>query len=155
MIKSKLRLSAAIIVGILLLGIFASTAYATGTAYSNWSYYGPVNGYSYKNQSIVSSTDGSKLEAGETVSNQQNVSVPTGYMGAEAWLYNSTTGSLVDNSGWLYNGAPTPYFTQWTNNDSNSPGGDYYYGAGWTKAWNGSSYPTYQAYNTPVVIYNK
>lgn len=158
MINKKLKVSISLIVGILLLGVFATVAFASGTAYSNWYNYGPLNGYSYKNQSIVKSinhtpTDPGTLEAGATVSNRQNVSVPTGYMGAQAWLYDNNTGALVSSGGWLYNGAPTPSFTQWTSNCNWATSGHNYYGSGWTKAWSGSSYWIYQTNNTPIVLF--
>lgn len=129
-----------------LVGIFLSmgalVAYA-GVANSVYVSYGPVLGYTYKNQASIS-TGGSSAAAYTWVQNYNYANVPTGYMGAKAMMYNSA-GTLVTYSDYLYNSSPSYGFNQMITRSASGT----YYSKGLTQAWNGSSYYTYNTAQSP------
>jgi hypothetical protein len=114
------------------------------TAYSDWGYYGPFSGYSYKNQASVSN-DG-RLYAGTSVSTQDGSAAPTGYMGVQARLFNSS--QLCDYTIMDYNSGPAAGMGLATED---SCGAGTYYSAGFTEAYNGNGYNNYSTFESPRI----
>lgn len=137
----------AIVVGILI-GLSTSVALAS-TYYGLWSYYGPILGHSYRNQSHINS----ELQAGSRVEVQPSGStVPAGYMGVQARLYNSS-GQLIQSSMWFYNSSNNALsldFKMWKP-DNLSRGT--YYSKGQTSAYNGDGYYVLGTAQSPNVTY--
>lgn len=129
------------LVGILL-SMGALVAYA-GVANSNYVSYGPVFGYTYKNQASIS-TGGTSAAAYTWVQNYDYANVPAGYMGAKARMYNSSN-VLVAQSDYLYNSSSSYGFNQMTMRSASGT----YYSKGLTQAWNGSAYNTYNTAQSP------
>lgn len=136
----------AFLVGIL---ISVSAVAFAATVYSSWGYYGPINGYSYKNQASLMNSDG-WLTTGTNVYNQYSGNIPAGYMGAKAQLYN-TNNQLIDYSSWQYNSTAVNNFGViiQKNNYSHT----YYYTKGITAAYNGNGYTTYYTFQSPNLYY--
>lgn len=135
----------AFIVGILF-GISAIVAFAA-YAESNWRYYGPINGYSYKNQAVVTNDFG-YIAAETYVSNQAWAQVPTGYMGARARLYNSS-GTLRASSNWFYNSQPV--MSIGVGIPCNQCSSGTYYSRGLTAAYNGNGYTENTTFSSPNI----
>lgn len=98
MFRKKLNVMVCVFMLGILISINAAVAYAA-TAYGNWGYYGPVNGYSYQNQSSINN-DYAQLSTTTLVQNQASGNIPAGYMGVKTQLYNSNN-QLVDYSDWI------------------------------------------------------
>lgn len=99
--KIILLFTVGIILGLSIIPVF-------GTAYSIWGYYGPVLGYSYRNQSACVDWSDSSMSGFAQVETQDGGNAPTGYMGVQAWLYKDDV--LILTSGWYYNNCCTPMF---------------------------------------------
>lgn len=114
------------------------------SAYSNEST-ATVNGYSYTYYSSVHNDANSTWGYGSASSNSGNV--PTGYIGINARLYNSS-GTLVKSSSWTYSdrvlsGLSVPsgsYTTKGT-----------YYAKSQVQFYNGNGYTTYTCNATPNI----
>lgn len=132
----------------ILISLGVMVAYA-GAVYGNWGNYGPVNGYSYKNRAMAQVYN-NYLGAGTDVSNQAYVSVPAGYMGAKARLYNSSN-VLVDFSTMEYNSVSVISFGVLFQRNSYPRG--YYYSKGITAAYNGNGYTQYTTLQSPNIYY--
>lgn len=131
----------------LLLGADAGVALATGPAYSGHTNYGPIDGWSYYNYSGVNNPGQIYgIVFAHTTSGEGNA--PTGYMGAQAGLYDYNTGQLCSYSAWWYNEYAA---TSWNNTTPSGAacGGAYYYGKGNTAAYNGSGYDQIATANSP------
>lgn len=132
-----------IILGVSIMAVFASTTYASGI----YSYYGPQLGYSYKNQSTVTSDTTWGCFA-DTIAKTQDWSyVPVGYIGCMARLYNSA-GDLKKITDWDYNYEETNIWsasTDWIQISGT------YQSDGLTRAWNGTGYYTYDSYPSPYL----
>src|SRR5690554_1640701 len=133
------------IVGILIGTL--STVVIAATATSNYGYYGPINGYSYKNQAKVGNDSG--LYGRTTVMNDSAGTVPTGYMGTQARLYKSD--ALCEADIMYYNTSETSGgITVLTDTDC---GEGTYYSKGVTAAYNGNGYDLYNTFQTPNIIH--
>ena len=119
-------------------------------AYSSWGYYGPILGYSYKNQAEVTSNYLGTLGAITYVDTQDYSNVPTGYMGVKAQLYNSSD-NLVAFSDWSYNNSEAWGWNQGAA--CSSCGSGIYYSKGVTAAYNGNGYNTYYTFQSPNINY--
>lgn len=138
-------------ISLFILGVILSTSIVSVFAYttydSDWGYYGPIAGKSYQNQSYVIDWEGTAgVAAGARVKTQNDVGVPTGYMGADAWLYKDDV--LVKTTGWKYN-TETTYLLARTTTPPNTQSGNYYAG-GQTRAYNGNGYDTYSVFTSPI-----
>lgn len=116
-----------------------------GHAYSSYGYY-TVYGIGYRNQAGVHTTSYS-CWATTSVGCYPARNVPAGYMGALARLYNSS-GSLVRQSSWQYNGSSLGGMSVLTSDPYSLPTG-VYYSLGQSRAWNGSGYATYNTFRSP------
>jgi hypothetical protein len=101
------------------------------------------------NRTIVTASDYSDgVYASAEAATQSGEDVPTGYMGANAWLYKGST--LVYSSGWVYNDQSRERVYAHTSTDYDSGS---YYADGQTKAYYGNGYYTYDAFQSPIVQY--
>lgn len=133
-----------------LMGIFLSfstVAMASSTTSPNY-YFGPYIGYSYFNYSSLDNTNGAAAGASTCT---QSGTVPAGYMGISAYLYDDATGVCKSNTAWFYNsssssgiGAWTPYYTV---------SGHYYYSKGLSQVYNGNGYTSQWTYQSPKLYY--
>ena len=82
MIKKYLKTAISAFTLGILLGMGSMIAYAS-TVYSNWYYFGPVNGFYYQNRASADKlTNG--VDAGATIRAQWDGTAPAGYMAAQA-----------------------------------------------------------------------
>lgn len=107
--------------------------------------YGPYDGYNYENSAAVALTNGS-FAPWTYVKTQNGASVPAGYMGANARLYNANTNALVYKTGMDYldsssNNFSTVYFGGQLSGS--------YYSYGVTAAYNGNGYTDYYTFKSP------
>ena len=135
-------------IGILFSASVTVAVAATGT--SPWYYYGPYQGYSYQNSASVTSSYPNGVWADTHVKTQSGATVPAGYMAAWSGLYNSS-GQLLQSSGkWLYNLAPLAYMgissDEWLASGA-------FYSKGYTAAYNGNGYNTFNTYQSPSINY--
>lgn len=126
---------------------FGTIAYA-GTAVGSWKYFGPVFGYSYKNQAYVE-TRTNAAEAGTTIASDGSGSIPTGYMGAQARLYYN--GDLYASSSTSYTSSSNTQF-EVSIVKGNPPTGTYH-STGVTQVYNGNGYDTYYTNQSPSQSY--
>lgn len=146
MVRRNLKGAAfAFILGILF--ATSATAVFAASASSPYGYYGPYQGYSYKNMADIIS--GSGVWGYADVYNQTSDSVPTGYMGAEGRVFNSA-GNLVASSNMKYNssaasGLLVPSETYYSSGT--------YYSYGITAAYNGNGYNEYYTLKSPSINY--
>lgn len=75
-----------------------------------------------------------------------DVNVPTGYMGGQARLYNSS-GSLKASSSWTYNPSSTSAFFVYSSRISTA---GQYYAYNQAEFYNGSGYTRYTGYQSPI-----
>lgn len=122
---------------------FSTVAMASNTTSPNL-YFGPFAGYSYFNYSGLDNTYGAAADASTCT---QSGTVPAGYMGISAYLYDDATGICKANSNWYYNtsnsagiGAYTSYYTV---------SGHYYYAKGLSDVYNGNGYTSQWTYQSP------
>ncbi|EGW38524.1 hypothetical protein [Desulfosporosinus sp. OT] len=148
MIRRKLKVA---ITSFLLGILFAASATTAFAAYASSPYYnyGPVLGYSYKNEATV--YNGSGAYAGTYVQTQDLATVPTGYIGIWAGLYDSS-GQCVESSGnWAYNSQPLAGMSILSSTTYNS---GTYTSKGYSAAYNGNGYSgPYQTYTSPALNY--
>ncbi len=136
------------IVGIIL-GISTMVALA-GTAYGPWGYYGPVYGYSYRNQNIISVDDDTgiaRAKIGVDVDGPDRV--PAGYMGGLARMYKDD--ELFKSTTWEYNSSECWYICVITGPHKET--GVSYYAKGSSRAYNGNGYYTYASFQSPCQSY--
>jgi len=144
--KHKFRICAFLVVFLL---SASAGAVLAGTASSNWFNYGPVNGYYYENAAIVvTGSSGAWATTIAETSNKQTV--PAGYVGAQARLYNSE-GSLKLSSNWMYNSSSNVTGVQPSTSIYTTRGT--YYSSGFSQAYNGSGYNNYGTYRSPNQTY--
>jgi hypothetical protein len=144
MIKKQIKFVVSSFILGLIIGTL-STVVTAATAYSSYKSYGPINGYSYENRAGVSND--SNLSAETRVGNG-STQIPTGYMGAKARLYKSTT--LCISSDWIYNSQLIYWNT--TVILTNGCGDGIYSSKGITAAYNtGGGYTTFDTYQSPNI----
>lgn len=138
------------VIGAFLAGalISAPLAATAGTATSAESAYS-VGGRGYNNQAkIVTNTTGS-AGAGTALAytsvSTQTGSVPAGYMGARARMFNSS-GTLLQQSGITYNSANNVSYMS-VNTYRSGHGVRQSWGVTW--GWNGSSYGAFYTFKSP------
>ncbi|SHI11003.1 hypothetical protein SAMN02745823_02499 [Sporobacter termitidis DSM 10068] len=107
-------------------------------------------GYTFYSQ-VGTSPDANGCDVSASTTVVSNTNVPTGYMGAQAYLYDASDGSLWFSSGWAYNGSlrNTVFATHSTYVINGN--GWYWFGNGDVQLWNGYSYVLYPTYNTPNI----
>ncbi|GAB2982323.1 hypothetical protein [Actinotalea caeni] len=142
------RFRSAAIAFLVAFGLTVSAGAAiAGTASGNKGYYS-VGGYSYANQSIITtgSTDTARVEVWK---NPRTGLVPAGYVGALARGYRDVTGTdpLVCSAGYYYNANATQGYA--VNCYFTGSSGSAYYSYGVTKGWTGSVYNAYFAPRSP------
>ena len=144
--KKQIRLLVSSFVGGVLIGSLFTVVSAASTS-GSWGSYGPINGYSYKNQARLSE-NGSSLPVNATteVDNSGTGLVPTGYMGAQGRLYKST-GSLCYSENTYYNQSATSNLSVIVSGDCGT--GIAYYSKGLTTAFNGNGYDSYNTFQSP------
>ena len=108
-------------------------------------YYGPINGYSYKNKGDISND--TRLWAG-TVAHSTDGNVPTGYIGVKSRLYKSD--ALCKSTDFIYN---TSRAAGLSNSTSGDCGSGTYYSKGVSAAYNGNGYDTYNTFQSPNIQY--
>lgn len=147
--KNLRKVVSTFIVGIIL-GVSTMSVLA-GVAEGAWGYYGPVQGYSYKNiaRVYVSETSGWTY-AQSYVEKDGSGIIPTGYMGAQARLYKND--ALEKTAALVYNTADVTSLSSATT-ASYQGGAGTYYSKGITLAFNGSGYDTYTTFQSPNQIY--
>lgn len=140
-----------VLIGSFIVGVLISTSFMVAIAsqtYSPYKPYGPILGYSYKNQSMVSNTP--RLYGATTVCNQASGNVPSGYMAAKAYLYNNQ-GVAVDQTDWYFNDGPAWSIGPCTIHSGFSPGA--YCSRGVSAAYNGNGYTSEYTYWSPYINY--
>jgi len=142
MFKSNLKIALCAFIASIILGI-CTVAFATELS-SNWKNYGPINGYSYRNQATVRTAGG--VQAETYVERSTTGNVPVGYLGAKASLYDSYD-RLYNSTGWDYSIDICHGMYQVTTPYDFDAG--YYYSKGQSAAYNGDGYSTYATYATP------
>ncbi len=142
MLKERVKFLVSIFTGGVIIGALTTVVMAA-TAESNFRTYGPINGYFYENQAIVSND--SSLSASTRVGND-STAIPTGYMGARAELYKG--GTLCSGNSWIYNAA-TQYWL--TSTVVSSCGSGAYYSKGWSAAYNGNGYDQFYTNQSPNI----
>lgn len=136
-----------------ILGMFfgISTAAYAASLTSDYKNYGPIFGKEYRNQAIVSTFPGVGVGASTLVESRSG-NVPTGYMGAQANLYN-VEGVLIRATSWRYNTSPLVGFSQNTSVHSASSG-SFWYSKGRTAAYDGEGFSYFDTYATPMIKYD-
>jgi hypothetical protein len=138
------RRSAAIL-ALSVLMVFAWVVPAlAGTAYSNYSNF-TCGSYGYRNRATVT-TSSSGASAGTYVERYPSASSPAGWLGCLARLYNSS-GTLVKQSGYSYNDAPTTGFGLYMANYTAAHGAFYSYGI--SKSYTGTGYHGHATWTSP------
>lgn len=108
-----------------------------------------INGHEYTFTSEVWTRVISSLATVEAVARvAAETNVPTGYMGANARLYNSS-GSLVKSSGTTYNTSKISAFYVYSPRTSTL---GQYYAQNTGSFYNGNGYTTYTGYKSPIQI---
>lgn len=125
----------------------AGVALAT-TASGPYGYYGPIYGYQYYNEAGVS-TISTGANATTWVGSYQDSTIPIGYMGGFARLYNSN-GVLEKYSSWTYNASAVYAMAVTSPTDGVHQS---YYSYGVTAAYNGNGYDYYYTFKSPDVTY--
>lgn len=139
--------AAALVAGVTTATIVAGATVALATsATSGFSYYGPVLGISYKNDSFVESV---ALPAGRYAGTDVYVtSGGPGYVGQLPRLYKGTA-LCQQNSDYYYSG-PTSH-DLYTTAGGSACGAGTYYAYGVTKAYNGNGYNAYYTFKSPSI----
>ncbi|WP_144938536.1 hypothetical protein [Paenibacillus sp. 32O-W] len=128
-----------VIMGTLSSIVMASSATSIKKSYS-------VNGYHYFNQATIHAEADNYVTA--VLYAESAYEVPAGYIGVNARLYKNT--SLCTSTGMSYNGNPIYGMGISTGG---ACGSGSYKANGVSAAWNGTSYNTYDSYDTPFLPY--
>ncbi|TEB16090.1 hypothetical protein Psfp_01688 [Pelotomaculum sp. FP] len=131
-----------------ILGILLSIGVAAYAVTSDWYDIGTVYGYPYRNQAEAFLTGGG-VQATTYIERSTAGNVPSGYLGAQAFMYNSS-GAIYNASNWVYNTSTVHGLYQVL--PSGGINGQYYYSKGLTQVWNGNGYNQYSTYRTPNVL---
>jgi hypothetical protein len=145
---TRKRQTISVALGALVVGILIPlTVTAAGAIVSSDRYFGPIDGYSYYNQSSLYGP--SSYTAGVFMGTSNYVNAPADYIGVQAELYEPGGHSCISST-WYYmasagGGQSNVVYggLGYCNGPSN------YYSKGWTRAYNGNGYDTYGAYATP------
>lgn len=105
-----------------------------------------INGHKYSFTSEVWDRSGSSATVEAVAYVEAETNVPTGYMGANARLYNSS-GSLVKSSGTTYNTSKISGFFVYSPRTSST---GQYYAQNTGSFYNGNGYSTYTGYKSPI-----
>lgn len=147
MIRRNLKTAAiAFVIGILF--STSITVVLAAEASSPYGSYGPYLGYTYLNQAVIN-TGPYSVNAHTTVQTESSTSVPTGYMGAQARLFDSS-GTLIEYSNMTYNDSPTSIMSTLAYT-INRPGT--YYSHGISAAYTGNGYDYYYTFKSPYLTY--
>ncbi len=141
--KRKIKGISALVLAMVLMVVIVPSAFADSSLSDPT--YKTVNGYKYKFWSVVANTVPGKMFAQTTLTVENADEVPTGYMGAQARLYNSS-GVLKNSTDWIYNESSSGALLA-LSNFSHSSG--YFYSKGQVKLYNGNGYSTYSCASTP------
>ncbi|MDR0222929.1 MAG: hypothetical protein LBI38_05280 [Oscillospiraceae bacterium] len=103
--RKILKRVAVVVYGSFVFSILSTVSFA-GTAYSPWKAYHEY-GYNYRNRSVIytGGYNEYRVEALTSVGSSGQT-VPTGYMKAEAVMYNSDAWDVIMRSAWVVNTAP-------------------------------------------------
>lgn len=145
-LKRGTKLSIVVVIICLIVMKSSLNAFA-GSTFSNWKT-SVVNGYSYDYMSIVFDRgylSGHTLEAAADVQTTYSGNAPTGYMGAQARLFNEDD-ELICASSMIYNSSPVGNVLAYSDTISES---GYFYAQSKVRLYNGNGYNTYYAYKTP------
>jgi hypothetical protein len=146
MVSWKLKI-AACLSALIVPMLFTTPAHAGVSLYSNKAYYGPVNGISYWNQSIVSTNI--IMESAYTVARNGSGTIPGGWSGGQSSVYRN--GALCASSSLYYNPDVT---SGWTGLGGHKNCGTGTYNArGSTAAYNGNGYNYYYTATSPNYNY--
>lgn len=140
------RTSRILAVCIILVCITSQTAFAD--TYSSYYETPSINGYAYAFSSEVWSRTYltySTNEAVATVKTADSANAPTGYMGGQARLYNSS-GTLVQSSTMTYNTSKVYCFFVYSPATSTA---GIYYSQSKAEFYNGNGYTSYTGYKSP------
>ncbi|MFS0728351.1 hypothetical protein [Paenibacillus sp. 1P07SE] len=132
-------LVAGIIFGASMTPVFAAIAN------SNYGYYGPHNGYSYRNQAQVET--GTYLLGLTRALTQDNSYAPAGYIGVRARLYKDS--QLCYSTNMVYNHVAAQGYNATTQIYSDGCGSGTYHSRGESAAFNGTGYNVYNTFITP------
>lgn len=112
-------------------------------------YYYYAGNNTYKNFSVITTgySNGSAYAIADSMVNC-NTAVPGGYMGVRPMLYN-VYGNLIEDGGWDY--LEESGYYGYGRSVSKHGVGNACYSRGWTASWNGSSYSSYQTYQSPML----
>ncbi len=128
-----------------------SAATFAASAYSSVGDYGPIDGISYANESLiqVGSSSSDPVWTNAYVWAQNDAYVPAGWVGADARLYNSS-GAEVYNSGMSYCDSSLSNGADFQVDAEDYVGTGNYYAQGVTASWNGNGYDDYWTFKTPT-----
>lgn len=150
--KSARGLRRALVTGAVVAGsmlAFSAAAYA-GSAYSTVGITAVISGQKFENRAEVWTEISTNYVCAYSQVRGRST-VPTGYMGAKARLFNSSSGTLLSQSTIRYSGNTTPANTWFEVSTCNysQPSGRSFYSKGMTYHYTGSSYVTYYTYQSP------
>lgn len=148
--KSNLKKSVtAFIIGIIMsIGVMSAFAYQQTVSIEGF-YQQPVLGHYYGNKADCTDWgQGIGVQANATMFEANSNNVPSGYMGAQAWLFKDNV--LYSSSSWQYNSSST-WFQVAHGSDVYISG--YYKAGGRTGAYNGTDYTTCDTFISPVLYY--
>lgn len=138
-----------IAVAIICMTLLMSTMSVYADAYSDWRYFGSINGITYKGQSFVyassTSASGSGISWGSAWT-ESSTPVGAGRLGAAARLYKSN-GALVKSSAVSYSGGSCSVHRATT---SIYYGSGNFYAKGTSYVYNGNGYNSYTLYSSPI-----
>ncbi|WP_298335851.1 hypothetical protein [Ferrimicrobium sp.] len=113
------------------------------------SYYGPVKGWNYNNQSCIVFSTGSAGSYGDiSVNTDEHDNAPSGYMGILARVF-ADDGDLCEESSWYYNDGSAAGIEDAVYRPAAVCGAGYYYSSGLSRAYNGDGYYTYSSSDSP------
>jgi hypothetical protein len=142
--KKISRLVVAVLVLSLLLSSFAFAA----TAESNWGYIS-ADIFKYKTQATIYNSGSSNwFNAGVTILVTNAATVPAGYMGVKARIYNDS-GVLQASSDYYYNDKACAGIGTFADKSKDGT----FYSKGLTKIFNGNGYDEYNTFQSPFLTY--
>lgn len=148
--KSNIKKSVtAFIIGIVLsMGAMSTFAYQNTKSIDGF-YQQPVLGHYYGMWSECTDWGvGNGVGADTVMYEVNNLTVPTGYMGAQSWLYKDST--IYKYSSWTYNSIPDDLHVTFGNYVYTS---GYYKAGGRVGAYNGTDYTTSDTFISPILYY--